>query len=93
MAGHLMIDTNDDCVWDALIPTDRICSREDGERRGIVLLMPRPLQRYLPSLSTCQLLQPGSSQLAQVWMISKMRVHIFENDIVKIMIMKSKNKK
>ena len=48
-----------------------LISRQDGERRGLVLLVPRPLQRHLPSLSTCQLLQPRPSQLAQVLMIIK----------------------
>ena len=48
-----------------------LTSRQDGERRGLVLLVPRPLQRHLPSLSTCQLLQPRPSQLAQVLMIMK----------------------
>ena len=34
-----------------------------------MLLVSRRLQRYLSALQTCSLLQPGSSQFAQVFMI------------------------
>ena len=62
-----------------------LISRQDGERRGLVLLVSRPLQRHLPSLSTCQLLQPRPSQLAQVLMIMKQVLMIIKQVL---MIMK-----
>ena len=47
----------------------RFPSRQDGRGRRLVLLVSRRLQRYLSPLQTCSLLQPRSSQFAQVFMI------------------------